>query len=94
MFVKTQGDISNGNTVKEQIPSFPHSQTKHKVRIRAALDVRGSDSCPSIAAAGTTQSEPGNPVSGKQSSASSPAQRDECLAVLQQPGLAPTLPSS
>lgn len=30
--------------------------------------MRGSDFCPGIAAAGTTQSEPGTPVRGRQSS--------------------------
>lgn len=83
---------------KKQIPSFPHNQKRHKEWIRAASGVRGSDSCPGIAAAaaaaGTTETEPGTSVTGKQSSASSPAQWDECLAALQQPGLAPTLPSS
>lgn len=82
---------------KKQIPSFPHNQKRHKEWIRAASGVRGSDSCSGIAAAaaaGTTQTEPGTPVKGKQSSASSPVQWDECLAALQQPGLAPTLPSS
>lgn len=94
MSVKAQKDVSNGITLKEQIASFPHNQTRHKEWIRAAPGVRGSDSCTGIAAAGTAKSEPGTPVTGKQSSASSPAQWDECLAVLQQPGLAPSLPSS